>query len=376
MTLAIALLGALFLAYLIAEAALIRAARKKIKHVVHVNGIRGKSSVSRLIDAALRAGGYRVLTKTTGTDPVIIGTDGNPRPVKRFGRANIREQIRTLRLAAKEGAEVLVIECMAVQPELQNACQHAILKADVCVITNVRRDHADVMGETLTEIAESLSNTVPENGVLFTAEHESSAPLKEKCEKLRSEFREISPQGDEPGEDFPENEAIALAVAEYLGVPREKAAEGLKTKYQRDPFVLSVHRWEGAVFVNAFSVNDPDSLRLVWEYVEKKYALQGKTRVLLINNRPDRGSRAKDMLLVAEAFKPRKVLLLGAYQAYTKAGLKKILPGAEVLALNSAAEITKDLLGEDTAVFAAGNIANEARRVMERVREEGEEFVR
>ena len=43
--------------------------RAALRHVVHVNGTRGKSTVCRLIDAGLRAGGVRVFCKTTGTDP-------------------------------------------------------------------------------------------------------------------------------------------------------------------------------------------------------------------------------------------------------------------------------------------------------------------
>lgn len=56
-----ALLGALFslyLLYLLWEAHAVRIARKKLAHVVHVNGTRGKSTVSRLIEAGLRAGGF------------------------------------------------------------------------------------------------------------------------------------------------------------------------------------------------------------------------------------------------------------------------------------------------------------------------------
>ena len=39
---------------------------------IHVNGSRGKSSVTRLIAAGLRAGGLKTLAKTTGTAPLII----------------------------------------------------------------------------------------------------------------------------------------------------------------------------------------------------------------------------------------------------------------------------------------------------------------
>ena len=51
------------------------------RHVIHVNGIRGKTGVCRLIDAALRGAGYKVFTKTTGSTPLIIDTAGQERPL-------------------------------------------------------------------------------------------------------------------------------------------------------------------------------------------------------------------------------------------------------------------------------------------------------
>ena len=40
--------------------------------------------------------------------------------------------------ANKQKAEILVLECMAVNPELQYISEQHILEADVTVITNVR----------------------------------------------------------------------------------------------------------------------------------------------------------------------------------------------------------------------------------------------
>ena len=50
----------------------------KIPIRIHVNGARGKSSVTRLIAAGLRAGGITTMAKTTGSAPRIIDKDGNP----------------------------------------------------------------------------------------------------------------------------------------------------------------------------------------------------------------------------------------------------------------------------------------------------------
>src|SRR5262249_23323918 len=52
---------------------------------IHVNGIRGKSSVTRLVAAVLRASGRRTLAKTTGSAAVVVGSDGVDRPLARRG---------------------------------------------------------------------------------------------------------------------------------------------------------------------------------------------------------------------------------------------------------------------------------------------------
>ena len=204
-------LFAVILAALVLERRQVLRARAGLEHVVYVNGIRGKSTVTRLIDAGLRAGGKKVFCKTTGTLPMTIGVDNVERPLFRPGKANIKEQINMLRRAAGAQAQVLVLECMAVDPVLQNVTQHQMLHADVGVITNVRLDHTAEMGETLEEICDSLSNTIPKNGHLFTADERFFPQLKRNGEKIGAQAHLALPTGEEPGIDFPENLALALA---------------------------------------------------------------------------------------------------------------------------------------------------------------------
>ena len=374
MTMMIAALFALWVMLLSAESLAVRRDRRKLKHVVHVNGTRGKSSVSRLIDAGLRAGGLRVFCKTTGTDPMTIDTDGKEELIIRRGRANIREQTAILRRAAAQNAEVLVVECMAVLPELQYAAQHRILRADIGVITNVRRDHTDVMGDTLPQIAAALSHTVPRGGVLLTAEDAQAAILREKALALGSRFVQARPNGTEPAFDFADNIALALAVCEELGVPRETALEGMR-QYRRDPYALSLHRCGEAVFVNALSVNDAQSTAMVWEQLRDREPLAGRELTVLVNNRPDRGSRTADMAEVCALLRPKRVLLLGAGKWFMRARLKRLLPGAPVVSLQNAAALNFDDFTTRDAVFLIGNIAGEGRALMSRLREEGEILV-
>ena len=364
----------LYILYLLWEAHTARIARKKLAHVVHVNGTRGKSTVSRLIEAGLRAGGLRVFCKTTGTDPMTIDVNGCEEPIRRRGKANIKEQITILRRAAAQDAQVLVVECMAITPEFQQASQHDILRADIGVITNVRRDHTDVMGDTLLQIAEALCHTVPRGGVLLTAETVMAEQLKTAAEKNGSRFVCAEVQGDEGALDFPENVALALAVCEELGVPRETAFAGMQ-RFSRDPYALSLYRLGKAAFIGGLSINDIQSICMVWEKLRTEHGWQDRKLTLLINNRGDRASRTEDMLRVCTALHPAEVWLMGASRGYMKRGLRRKLPDAAVRELSGGTDIAVDSLTEDQVIFAIGNIAGGGRELMEYVRREGSTLV-
>src|SRR5207244_12239351 len=65
---------------------------------IHVNGSRGKTGTARLIGAALRANGLRVVVKTTGKMPTTIDINGRERRLRQFEadgfpEGNIREQM-------------------------------------------------------------------------------------------------------------------------------------------------------------------------------------------------------------------------------------------------------------------------------------------
>ncbi|MCD8010630.1 MAG: poly-gamma-glutamate synthase PgsB, partial [Lachnospiraceae bacterium] len=326
----IIILSVCWLLWLIGETVQARRDRRRLFHVVHVNGIRGKSSTARLIAAGLAAGGIPVVCKTTGTDPAVIGVDGKEKPLRRLGPSNIREQLRILHRAASQGAQVLVVECMALQPELQEVSQHRMLQADIGVITNVRMDHMDVMGETLGEIAESLASTVPREGILFTAETQTVGPLRRRAEALGTRFVQAVPTGEEPEElSFPENIALALAVCESLGVARETALEGMR-RYRPEPYGLSVWRVGAALFVNALSANDAQSTSMIWERAIERFGAGYPERVLLLNNRVDRGSRTEAMREMAVLLAPDEIWLMGASQGYLSRRLRRELPAAKI----------------------------------------------
>ncbi|HSJ58036.1 MAG TPA: poly-gamma-glutamate synthase PgsB, partial [Anaerolineae bacterium] len=204
---------------------------------VHVNGIRGKSTVTRLVAGVLREAGYQTLGKTTGSAAMVIHEDGNESPIPRMGAATIMEQIDIIRDHTGAETDALVIECMAVNPVYQRVTQDQIVKGNITIITNVREDHQDVMGDTLAEIADSLSNTIPYDGILITAEEreELRDQLARNAARRRSRFVYADPawvtNEDLQGFDyltFKENLATGLAVADVLHISREVAMRGMR----------------------------------------------------------------------------------------------------------------------------------------------------
>jgi gamma-polyglutamate synthase len=271
---------------------------------IHINGTRGKSSVTRLIGAGLRAGGISNITKVTGTFPRLIIEDGTETYIHRKASANIIEQLSIVRYAASRKVKALVMECMALQPQYQTITEHHMIHSNIGVMTNIRMDHTDVMGHTIEEIAETLARTIPVNEHLFTSENIIPDILQQAADKRRTECHFIDPETVSLEEmkgfryiEHRENVSLALAVCNHLNIDRETALKGM---YEAIPdagalMVFRVKAFEKQmVFYNAFAANDPDSTFLVWKKIRDEIGLEG-TRIVLLNTRQDRLYRAQQL---------------------------------------------------------------------------------
>jgi gamma-polyglutamate synthase len=294
---------------------------RRIPVRVHVNGIRGKSSTTRLCAGALGGGGLSVVAKTTGSAARFMWPDGTEEPVyRKFGIANVSEQIGIVRRAAAERPDALVLECMAIKPELQEVTQDKIVQATIAVIGNVREDHLDEMGPTLDDVARSMSRTMPRDGVCVTAEVERLGVLQEEARRRNCRLVAADPQEVTDAEmagfahfTFKENVAVALAVAAELGVNRDKALAGMYESAP-DPGVLTVEEYDvdgGRVrFANVFAANDPQSTVMNVEYLLETGAIRPPL-FTLINCRPDRISRNAQMGATVPDLHSEKVFLIG-----------------------------------------------------------------
>ncbi|MFB7409772.1 poly-gamma-glutamate synthase PgsB [Streptomyces sp. NPDC056202] len=289
---------------------------------VLVNGIRGKSSITRLCAGALRGGGLVTVAKTTGTAARFIHPDATEEPVyRKFGIANVVEQVGIVRRAAAYRPDALVIECMAVMPALQEVNQTKLIRSTIGVLCNVREDHLEEMGPTLDDVARSLCRSMPYDGICVTAERDRLDILQEEADRRRCTLVPVDPETVSDEElrgfswfTFKENVAIALKVAELLGVERQTALRGMYDA-PPDPGVLSVERYEAPGgkrlrFANVFAANDPESTLMNIHQLLDLGAVQRPLNVL-INCRPDRVERNGQMGQIVPELAPDQVFLIG-----------------------------------------------------------------
>ena len=90
--------------------------------------------------------------------------------------ANILEQLPFVRLAAKDGAQAIVVECMALRPENQCLMADKLVKPHYVVMTNVFVDHVEEIGRTEEETVQVLAGSIPE-GAAVIAHDESFRPV-------------------------------------------------------------------------------------------------------------------------------------------------------------------------------------------------------
>lgn len=343
---------------------------------IHVNGTRGKSGVTRLIAAGLRAGGIRTCAKTTGTLPRMIFPDGSEYPVFRPARTNVIEQIRIVRSAAKAKAQALVVECMALQPALQSLCELKLIQATHGVITNCRPDHMDVMGPSTGDVAKALAGTVPAGTTLYTAEQRHLGMLRYAAQDRKSSVVAIDDDDvaavtwDElerfPYIEHPDNVALALKVCTDVGVDRQTALQGM-WQATPDAGVMTVYQvyenQQHIAFVNGFAANDPESTGKIWEMILQRNARLQRS-IAIVNCRADRVDRSNQLAeSCVEWTRADHYLVVGtATDVFAKRAIEMGLDPnritqAERASVNQLANRISRLAGDSAVVMGMGNIS-------------------
>ncbi|MBM7703093.1 poly-gamma-glutamate synthase PgsB [Metabacillus iocasae] len=351
---------------------------------VNINGIRGKSTVTRLITGIVKEAGYKTVGKTTGTQARMIywNTSEEEPIIRRKEGPNIGEQRRVVNEVADLGAEALICECMAVQPDYQITFQNQLIQAKVGVIVNVLEDHMDVMGPTLDEVAQAFTATIPYDGHLVTIESEYLEYFKEIAKKRNTKV--IVADNSKISEEylrkfdymiFPDNASIGLAVAEALGIDEETALRGMLNA-QPDPGAMRITAFgddqHPAFLVNGFAANDASSTLRIWERVDSMNYSE-KLPIVIMNCRPDRVDRteqfAADVMPYIEA--DIMIAIGQTTSPIADAHARGELPTKEFWDMEDAS--TEEILNrmkpylQDRIVYGVGNIHGAAEPLVEAI---------
>jgi poly-gamma-glutamate synthase PgsB/CapB len=238
------------------------------------------------------------------------------------------------------------------------------------VLCNVREDHLTEMGPTLDDVARSLSRSMPVGGVCITAERDRLAILQEEAERRDCRLIAVDPDSVTDREmdgfgwiTFKENVAIALAVAEQLGVDRHSALRGM-WEAPPDPGVLSVarvmHGSKRMRFANVFAANDPESTFMNIQQLENQHLIT-RPLTMVVNCRPDRIERNGQMGELSGRVRPEKIVLIGEV---TKSARTSVPSELQDRVVDIGGKLAPDRLLEgvmaetpaDSSIVAVGNI--------------------
>lgn len=353
---------------------------KKIPLRININGIRGKSTITRMAYSVLREDHYRVIAKTTGTDARMMYwfTQKEYDVIRKPQGANIGEQRDIVRKVVKQKANALVNECMAVNPDYQITFQNDLVKANIGVIVNVMEDHMDVLGPTLKDVAQAFTATIPYKGKLVVMKDDFTDFFAKEAKKRKTEI--IVVDKDEIPESylrkfdylvFPDNVAIVLGIAKAVGVDHETALQGMLNA-PADPGAVRIKYFHANntknVFVNAFAANEPQSTKAILNKVES-YNYPYQKRVMILNCRSDRVDRTQ---LFVENFLEDvdyDVLICTGKSTQMVSDLMQQMPEKKYLNYEGQdfSEIEKGIMheSENALVFCVGNIHGPGGRIAE-----------
>jgi|FLOH01.1.fsa_nt_gi dihydrofolate synthase / folylpolyglutamate synthase len=207
--------------------------QKKYK-IIHIGGTAGKGSVSSLIHLALVNAGYKVgLYTSPHTTTTIERIKIDNRYIAAEGFYNILKKIKPKMHDVPVPPNYFgLLVAIAFQYFAEEKCDYVVLETGIggdldttnivpppvaTIITNVGKDHTDILGKTLIEIAGHKAGLIKRNTEFFTSESNAKVLklFRNRCKEKKANFTHIEPNG----EMFDiVNAKLAQAVVDKLGV--------------------------------------------------------------------------------------------------------------------------------------------------------------
>ena len=353
----------IFIIYLLFESFLLQRRLRSIPIRILVNGTRGKSTIVLLIYQLLRKKGYQVFAKTTGDAPVIYNHDGSKTKLKRIGPARILENVRLLNKWSKKKPHAVVLECMALQPEMQHIMAKFIFKPTDTFITNIFPDHNEVMGRTLSENTRTIARCIHPLTTVFCLE-ETDALLasanihisrKFICEKVESPIQ----LGNIPQQILDNSWSLIKKTAALRAIDSSDALNCFLEVWDSTNNKIK-HRLseKNVTFWDLYSVNDIPSAHQFISYLIERHS-DGATIIFNLNCRDDRPLRTQNFVcLISEHYPNSELWLTGNGRRLAKRLCRRENISGQQVQVLSEKKIIENLhrgFSEFTMIFGIGN---------------------
>ncbi len=375
-----------FLLYLVYERIALDRVRRQVPLVITVTGTRGKSSIVRLLASVLRESGRKVLAKTTGSQAQYVLPDGAICDVPRRGMVSILEQKSTLSKAASLGVDCLVVEIMSVHPANHLVESQKILKPDTVLLTNVRRDHTDAMGESEEEIARVLGlDFSPGAEIILPGEYQESMRLAVPSASevhiqpsLAGAANSLSADQQRYGRAvLSGNYDLVTTAARKMGIPDEVILRGMnQAMYDIGEFKIWKYKVDGKeIFVvNAFAANDPISTKQLLDSTRSALSGVASSFTGLLHLRSDRADRTLQWVGALTGANGHMFDSLFVVGGHARALARKV-KNTGVLSSDDPQEIMHSVgsrIQNRTVIFGFGNIGGIGARLVEHWNRNGE----
>lgn len=296
---AVAAMWGLWVAWSAAEERLATRRLAAIRHRVLCGGIRGKSSLTRLVHAGLRAAGLEALGRVTGGVPTLLLPDGSEHPQRRRGPANIREVRALLGSRLARGIDAAVIENMAIEPELQGVVARRFLRPTLQMLACDATDHLETLPADRNLRAAAILDGLDPKAPLAVANFPENKALVDLA--MARGFHLVDSAEDEMASDHVEQVHLrphiaplaecAISGLRHLNCLTAESCNAVNSKAARLQ-QFSVFQLGESAWVNLMAANDPESTRrLMAGVMALDQSKHFSRRLILFNHRRDRPLR-------------------------------------------------------------------------------------
>lgn len=341
----------------------IRRARERIPLCIGGWGTRGKSGTERLKSAMFHGMGYRVFSKTTGCEAMLVhslpeGPQSEIFVFRPYGKATIWEQANLVQLASSLDVDLFLWECMALNPTYVSILQHGWMQDDISTITNAYPDHEDIQGPAGIDVARVISQFIPRRSIAISSELNFHPLMRDVARDQHSDYHLVAQDSEaEIGQDFldlfpyqehPRNIALVAQLGAHLGIDPDLAIFHMAQHVVPDLGVLKTYgdalvSGRTLRFINGCSANERAGFLNSWERTGcaefDPHADPHRMIATVVNNRADRVSRSEVFakILVQDIHVDKHILIgtnLGALMSFMRVALREYLDQLELFSEN------------------------------------------